>query len=101
MKAENKKFINERFLTRHGLEAKLLLQKKELTTKSLKTKRLARNEDMIELVEKDNMDMKEILNGINGDEVPSTMKLLWEMQIKQLSAKSSKGYRWNPKFVNS
>jgi predicted secreted protein len=101
MKAENKKFINERFLTRRGLEAKLLSQKKELTTEALKAKRLARNEDMIELVEKDSMDMKEILNGISADKVPSTMKLLWETQIKQLSAKSSNGYRWNPRFVNS
>lgn len=92
------RFIIERCLSRRGLEAKLLSQKKELSTEVLKAKRLARDEDTIELVEKDSMDMQEILNGISADEVPSTMKVLWEMQLKQLSAKYSKGHRWNPRF---
>ena len=52
----------------------------------------------LNLVEKDRMDMQELLNGISADEVAFTMKVLWEMQLKQLSAKSSKGYRWNPRF---
>ena len=101
IKNENKKFINERFLTRRGLEAKLLSQKKELTTETLKVEQMIKNEDMVELEESDSMDMKDILNGISSDDVLPAMKLLWETQIRQLSPKSSKGYGWNPRFANS
>lgn len=82
----NNKFVNERCLTRGGLEAKLLSQKKDIASEVMNAKRLARREDTIELVEKDTIDLKEILNGIRSDEVASGMKLLWEMQIKQISA---------------
>lgn len=45
---KNKRFANDPCLTRHGLDAKLLEQKKEVTTAVLKEKRLTRSEDAIE-----------------------------------------------------
>ncbi|CAB4022245.1 Hypothetical predicted protein [Paramuricea clavata] len=31
--------------------------------------------------------------------LPPQMRLLWDVQIKQLSTKSPKGYRWDPRIV--
>ena len=87
-------FINERCLTRRGLEAKLLSQK----TCFSKTKRPSKCENQTELEKKDAEDMKDVMNGITFDQVPTNMKLLWEMQLKQLSVKSSNGRRWDPRF---
>ena len=93
-KVIQKGFINERCLTRRGLEAKLLSQKRCFT----KTKQPLECESLIELEKKDAEDMKEVMNGIAPDKVPTNMKLLWEMQMKQLSVKSSNGHRWDPRF---
>ena len=93
-----KGFINERCLTRRGLEAKLLSQKRCLTNEVAKTKKPSKCDDLIELERNDAEDMKNIMDGIKSDEVPTNMKLLWEMQVKQLSVKSSNGHRWDPRF---
>ena len=76
-------FINERCLTRRELEAELLSQERCFT----KTKRPSDYENLIKLEKKDAEDMKEAMNGIASDQVPTNMKLLWEMQMKQLSVK--------------
>ena len=95
----DKRFINERYLTRHGLEAKLHSEKKRGIAEKKKSKcLLSKNEEMINLSKNDSHDIKAILDQITTDKVPTEMKMLWEMQVKQLSAKSSKGHRWDPRL---
>jgi hypothetical protein len=52
----------------------------------------------LEFIEDDSLDLARIVQGINSDDVPSSMKLIWEMQKKQLLAKSSRGHRWDPRY---
>ena len=96
----DKRFINEHFLTRHGLEAKLHSEKKRGIAERKKSKSgLSKNKDMIDLWKNDSQDMKAILDQITTDKVPTEMKMLWDMQVKQLSAKSSEGHRWDPRSM--
>lgn len=57
------------------------------------------NNEMIELLEDDNVDLMSVLDGISDDDISPDMKLLWDVQMSQLSAKSPSGYRWHPRFV--
>ena len=45
---------------------------------------------MIDLSKNDSRDMKAILDQITTVTVPTEMKMLWDMQVQILSAKSSK-----------
>ncbi|XP_028392672.1 uncharacterized protein LOC114517214 [Dendronephthya gigantea] len=90
------RFINERCLARPGLEAKLLSQKGEIVRSQ---RQLKKYDEMIELAEIDSQDMRVIFDGIATDRVPTNIKLLWEMQAKQMSAKSSYGHRWDPRII--
>ena len=69
-----------------------------LTNEVAKTKKPSKCDNLIELEKNDAEDMKNIMDGIKSDEVPTNMKLLWEMQVEQLSVKSSNGHRWDPRF---
>ena len=53
---------------------------------------------MIKLVDEDTTDLMEIVKSTKI-EVPPNLTLLWEQQMTQLSKKSLKGYRWNPRFL--
>ncbi len=52
---------------------------------------------LIDLVDEDNSDLMEIVKSTDIADVPPNLKLLWEQQMKQLSMKSSSGYRWDPR----
>ena len=54
--------------------------------------------DFIEFVDEDNADLVKIVNTIDIKDMPPNVKLLWDFQIKQLSAKSANGHRWDPRY---
>lgn len=93
----NKK-CNLRYLDRIGLEEKITTQRKYLAN-DVKRDARAKVDDMIEFVEEDHVDLRQIVESTDSALIPPGMKLLWEQQMKQLSAKSSKGFRWNPRFA--
>ena len=55
--------------------------------------------DMLELDEEDSLDLQKIMQNTDKDMVPQNMKLLWDQQVKQLSAKSTRGFRWDARFA--
>ena len=87
---------NLRYLARDGLKKRINNQQKEMKADGKREKRM--KEEMIEFLEDDSVDLKRILDEIKSDDIPPDMKLLWDVQIKQLSVKSPKGYRWHPRF---
>ena len=93
----NKK-CNLRYLDRIGLEEKITTQRKSLAN-DVKRDARAKVDDMIEFVEEDHVDLQQIVENTDSALIPPGMKLFWEQQMKQLSAKSSKGFRWNPRFA--
>ena len=95
--APNKK-CNLRYLDRIGLEEKITTQRKTLA-KDVKREARGKVDDTIEFVEEDHVDLQQILENTDSSLIPPDMKLLWEQQAKQLSAKSSNGFRWNPRFA--
>ena len=95
--APNKK-CNLRFKDRIGLEEKITTQRKTMVN-DMKRNARAKVDDMIEFVEEDHADLQQILESTDSALIPPGMKLLWEQQMKQLSTKSSKGFRWNPRFA--
>ena len=97
LEVPNKK-CNHIYLNRIGLEGKITTQRKTIEN-DVKRDSQAKVDDMIEFVEKDHKDLQQIFESTDSASLPPGMKLLWEQQIKQLSAKSSKGFRWNPRFV--
>ena len=56
--------------------------------KSLRLK----EEDSVEFVDEDHADLLVVVKKINETSLP--------LQMKQLSKKSSKGYRWDPRYFN-
>ena len=96
--APNKK-CNLRYLDRIGLEEKITTQRKTLA-KDVKRDARGKVDDTIEFVEEDHADLQQILENTDSSLIPPDMKLLWEQQAKQLSAKSSNGFRWNPRLQN-
>ena len=80
---------NLRFMHQEGLERKIKVQRKIPRSDSKR--------ELIELVDEDNLDLMEIVKSTNIADVPSNLVLLWEEQMKQLSMKSSNGYRWDPR----
>lgn len=87
---------NERFLARKGLEAKMNIMKTNV--KKERALRL-KEEDSVELVDEDHSDLLEVVRKIDETSLPPQMKLLWSVQMKQLAKKSSKGYRWDPRYL--
>lgn len=87
---------NERFLARKGLEAKMNIMKTNV--KKERALRL-KEEDSVELVDEDHSDLLEVVRKIHETSLPPQMKLLWSVQMKQLAKKSSKGYRWDPRYL--
>ena len=86
---------NLRYLDQEGLERKIKMQRQILKGDS---KTESRNKtEMIDLVDEDNSDLLEIVKSTDIADVPPNLKLLWEQQMKQLSMKSSSGYRWDPR----
>ena len=85
---------NQRFMARKGLESKMDQQKKQL--RKGKNQRL-KDEDYVEFVDEDHADILDVVNTIDTSSLPPHMKLLWDDQMKQMSAKSPKGHRWNPR----
>lgn len=69
-------------------------QKKQL--RKGKNQRL-KDEDYVEFVDEDHADILDVVNTIDTSSLPPHMKLLWDDQMKQLSAKSPKGHRWDPR----
>ena len=96
-KTPNKK-CNVRYLSRKGLEYKISEQRKAKKVWS----RQEDDDGMVEFIDADSADLVKMFQAIdvNGDTVPKDMELLWSQQIKQLSTKSAKGFRWNPRFGN-
>ena len=69
------------------------------TEEENKGERLKREEvEYIELVEEDHADLVKIVEASDTTAMKPEMKLLWETQMKQLSVKSSNGYRWDPRY---
>ena len=93
------KYVNTRFLSRRGLEARLCDQNKERATEATRMKRAIKQDDMVELVTDDSNDLFQIMTNTAKNDVPPDMKSLWESQMKQLSAKSKYGNRWDPRLV--
>ena len=54
---------------------------------------------MLVFEESDHKDLLKILEEVDNSEIPEDMKLLWNMQMRQLASKSPKGYRWDPRLV--
>ena len=88
---------NVRFLATMGLKEKICMQRKELRSDTARQKRM--KDEMVEFEESDSVDLKKLFDGIESKDVPPEMKLLWEVQMKQLSVKSSTGFRWHPRLV--
>ena len=51
--------------------------------------------------EEDHKDFSCMFQGINRGSVSEDMKVFWEEQEKALHAKSSRGYRCNPKYAQT
>ncbi len=93
---------NLRFLDQEGLERKIKMQRQILKSDSKRESRnkieLVDETTLIDLVDEDNSDLMEIVKSTDiADVPPPNLKLLWEQQMKQLSMKSSSGYRWDPR----
>lgn len=92
----NKK-CNVRFLERSGMEEKMMSERKRRQCEIKKEQR--RRNESIEFVGDDDSDLVTICKSIPANTtMPPEMKLLWKEQMKQLSSKSPKGYRWDPRF---
>ena len=51
--------------------------------------------------EEDHKDFSYMFQRINKGSVSEDMKVFWEEQEKTLHAKSPRGYRWHPKYVQT
>ena len=87
---------NLRFLYQEGLEEKITMQRKRI--ECTRESRIKESET-IEPLDEDHLDLMEITTSSNIS-VPTNLKLLWERQMKQLSRKSSSGYRWDARFFH-
>jgi hypothetical protein len=83
-------------LSRKGLEVRAN-NKKEKMKKELKRLR-EESEDGIEFVDEDHADLVEIVSTTETKDMPPEMKLLWEIKMKLLSAKSANGHQWDPRY---
>jgi arsenate reductase-like glutaredoxin family protein len=91
------KRCNVRFLERSGMEEKMTSERKRRQCEMKKEQR--KRDESIEFVGDDDSDLISICKSIPADTaMPSEMKLLWKEQMKQLSFKSPKGHRWDPRF---
>ena len=56
--------------------------------------------EMLSFEKSDSDDLLQITEEISlKNHIPEDMKLLWDMQMKQLASKSANGHRWHPRFV--
>ena len=88
---------NIRYLDRLGLEEKIASQKKEFRREIRGTHMDA--SPSLEFMEEDSRDLANIFESINPNDVPPQMQIMWEIQKKQLSAQSPRGYRWDPRYI--
>lgn len=86
---------NKRDLNRSGLENKISVQKKQQRTTS--SAKLITEDQLLTFAESDHNDLLRISEEIDKSRIPEDMQLLWDMQMKQLAAKSPKGHRWHPR----
>ena len=89
---------NIRYLGRLGLEEKIAAQRKKIRREIKDTNM---NAPCLEFMEEDSLDLAKIFESINPNDVPPQMQIMWEMQKKQLSAQSPRGYRWDPRYHTS
>ena len=61
--------------------------------------RLKEEDCFIQFEDKDHADLVKIFSTTETKDMAPEMKLLWETQMKQLSAKSANGHRWDPRYV--
>jgi hypothetical protein len=87
---------NTRFLDRLGLEKKIASQRKEMRKEIKDTP--TKDTPSLEFMEEDSLDLAKIFESINPSDVPPQMQIMWEMQKKQLFAKSPRGHRWDPRY---
>ncbi len=89
---------NQRFMARKGLESKIHERKKQLRKEKVQR---VNDEEYVEFVDEDHADMLEVAKTVDTTSLPPEMKLLWNVQMKQLPVKSAKGYRWDPRYFTS
>ena len=78
-----------------GLEMKIANERRKNDVRIDTT----RNNDSIEFENDDNIGLMKIFESVSKNAtIPPDMELLWNQQLKQLSAKSSNGHRWNPRL---
>lgn len=89
-------FCNNRYLDFNALKEKAFAKHKELKNAKTREERVrGKLADAVELCKEDDEDMCKIFERCRAEDVPDGMKVLWQEQVKQLSAKSKKGNRWN------
>ena len=54
---------------------------------------------MHEFDDEDNNDFTKMFNMLDEDKLPEDMKMFYKVQLENWGKKSSKGYRWHPKWV--
>ena len=61
--------------------------------------RLKEEDCLIRFEDEDHTDLVKIFSMIKTKDMTPEMRLLWETQMKQLSAKSANGHRWDPRYI--
>lgn len=61
--------------------------------------RLKEEDCLIQFEDEDHADLVKISSTIEAKDITPEMRLLWETQMKQLSAKSANGHRWDPRYI--
>ena len=61
--------------------------------------RLKEEDCFIQFEDKDHADLEKIFSTTETKDMAPEMKLLWETQMKQLSAKSANRHRWDPRYI--
>ena len=62
--------------------------------------RLKEEDCLIQFEDEDHADLVKIFSMIKTKDMTAEMRLLWETQMKQLSAKSANGHRWDPRYIH-
>ena len=98
-KPELSKFTNERFMTNDALRQKTACLRKQVLCSNSREDRLKAQieKEMVEIHDEDNKDLAAIMQKIDSEKVPESLKFFWEQQVEILQTKSSKGHRWHPK----
>ena len=94
-KPSDSKFCNYRHMSREQLIDRIAVERKQANKE--KTMRMALEEELIVMNEKDHHDLLQIMDQVEKKNVPQHMQLLWEQQEKIAKTKSNKGNRWHPR----